>query len=182
MHRIVGETTPIIVFYAIAELLVGGMLGSMINEIRILPGLLILIPPMLNMRGNVSSSFGARLSSGLHLGYIKPDKMTGDLKANIYSNLILTLFLSALLSVFAWITTILAGIPHITLLHFFLISVIAGMLSGIILSFITVGIAVISYRKGLDPDNVTTPSIASMGDIVMILCLLFTVRLVLGIM
>jgi cation transporter-like permease len=48
------------------------------------------------------------------------------------------------------------------------------------LSFTTAGIAIFSCRHGLDPDNTTLPSSASIGDVITIICLLVAVRLVVG--
>lgn len=177
-RRIIAETTPIIIFYSIIELAAGGTLGYMIKEIELLPGLLILIPAMLGMRGNISSALGARVCSGLHLGYIQTDKMTKELKSNIISSLLLSLFLSFILSIFAWFVCLITNFACISFLKFFLITIITGFLSGIALAFTTIGISLFSCRKGLDPDDVTTPSTASIGDVITIFCLLLAVKFV----
>jgi mgtE-like transporter len=178
--RIAGEATPLVIGYAVMELLAGGLLGSMTDYIGMLPGLFVLIPALLDMRGNIGSAFGARLNSGLHLGYIKPGKMTKGLKTNIYSTLILSLLMSIILSFFASFTCYLSGISSISFLAFALISVITGFSSGFLLIFLAIFISGLSYRKGLDPDDVTSPTIGAAGDIITVVCLFLTVRLVLG--
>ena len=67
-----------------------------------------------------------------------------------------------------------------SMINFMLICVTTGLMSGIILSFTTSGIAIISYRKGLDPDNVTLPAAASIGDVITMICLLISVKIILG--
>ncbi len=181
ISRIVKETAPIITVYAVLELLAGGILTGMSNEMKTLPGLVILIPPLLDMRGNIGSAFGARMGSALHLGYIRPLRITKVLKTNIYSSLILSFFMSFLLGIIAWLACFLTGSFCITFTAFILISVIAGFSSGVVITFIAIGVSEISYRKGLDPDDITTPTISSLGDIVTILCLLLTVKFVLGV-
>ncbi len=178
--RIVEETTPLVIGYAILELLAGGVLGIMTTEIELLPGLFVLIPALLDMRGGIGSTLGARLNSGLHLGYIKPGRMTKALKINIYAAITLSFLLSVILSAFASLACYLAGIASISFLEFLLISVIAGVTSGLVLMVIAIFISNLSYRKGLDPDDVTTPTIGAAGDIITVVCLFIAVRIVLG--
>jgi len=178
--RIVEETTPLVIGFAVLELFAGGVLGFMTTEIEILPGLFVLIPALLDMRGNIGSAFGARLNSGLHLGYIKPGRVTKALKINIYSALTLSFTMSVILSVFASLACHLAGIASIGFIDFLFISLIAGVLSGLLLVFLAIFISNLSYRKGLDPDDVTTPTIGAAGDIVTVVCLFLAVKLVLG--
>jgi mgtE-like transporter len=178
--RIVEEATPLVVGYAVLELIAGGVLGTMAMDIQLLPGLFILIPALIDMKGNIGSALGARLSSGLHLGYIKPGKVTKALKINIYSAILLSVAMSIILSVFASLTCSLSGIMCISFIEFFLISIIAGVTSGIILILWAIFISNLGYKKGLDPDDITTPTIGAMGDIVTVICLFLAVKLVLG--
>lgn len=180
MWRIVEEATPLVIGYAVLELVAGGVLGVMTMEIELLPGLFILIPALLDMRGSIGSTFGARMNSGLHLGYIKPGRMTKALKTNIYSTLILSLTMAVVVSLFAWIMSQLAGIYSISLAEFLLIAVVAGFTSGAALVLLAIFISNLSYKKGLDPDDVTTPTIGAAGDIITIICLFLTVKFVLA--
>jgi mgtE-like transporter len=178
--RVVEETLPVILLFAIIGLFTGGFLGGVLAETSVAPGILILVPGMLGLRGNISSALGARLCSGLHLGYISTKHFSGGLKTNIEISITLSIFLSLVLSVFAWLACSHLGGPCMGLWNFVLISLMTGFLSGVILSFTTSGIAIISYRKGLDPDNITLPAGASIGDVITIICLLISVRFVLG--
>jgi mgtE-like transporter len=180
MFRIIHETLPVIVIFSFIGLFTGGFLQGIVEEASIAPGLLILVPGMLGLRGNISSALGARLCSGLHLGYISKNKFSKGLKTNIEVSIFLSVVLSLLLSVLAWLVCSCTGGACISLLSFILISVLTGLLSGVILSFTTSGVAIFSCRRGLDPDDVTLPAAASIGDVITIICLLISVRLVLG--
>ena len=50
----------------------------------------------------------------------------------------------------------------------------------IVLIFVGIFVSELSYRKGLDPDDVTSPTIGAMGDIITVICLFLTVRLIVG--
>jgi len=177
--RIVGETTPLVILYAVIELLAGGVLGGMVDMMELLPGLLILIPGLLDLRGSIGSTFGARLTSGLHLGLVRPHRSGKALKTNIYASLILSFFVSLMLAVFAWALCLIMGIPSISLAAFMAISMVTGVVSGTILTGIAILVSFLSYGRGVDPDDITTPTIGTLGDIITVLCLFGTVHLVL---
>ena len=50
-----------------------------------------------------------------------------------------------------------------------LIVIIAGVLSAIVLTFMTIGIIYLVFKRGYDPDNITGPALATFGDIVSML-------------
>ncbi len=180
MYRIIEETLPVILLFAFVGLFTGGFLNSIVEDASMAPGLLIIVPGILGLRGNISSALGARLSSGLHLGYISTRHMSKGLKKNIEISITLSIFVSFVLSILAWQVCSYVGGACMPLINFVLICVMTGLISGIILSFTTSGIAIISYRKGLDPDNVTLPAAASIGDVITIIILLMSVKFVLG--
>ncbi len=178
--RIIEETLPVIVLFAVVGIFTGGFLRDVLEEASYAPGILILVPGMLGLRGNISSALGARLCSALHLGYISSKKISRDLLRNIEVSISLSIFISFILSIFAWLVCSYTGGPCMSVWGFMSVSVLTGVMSGSILSFMTSGIAIISYRKGLDPDNITLPAGASIGDVVTIICLLLAVRLIMG--
>ncbi len=178
--RIVEETLPIIIIFSLIELLTGGFLTSVLGEAVNAPGLLILVPGMLGLRGNISSALGARLCTGLHLGYISTKSFSKGLKVNIGIGVSLSLLMSFLLSIFAWVMCTYTSTACMGAVNFVLISVITGFMSGVVLSVLTASIAIISCRRGLDPDNTTLPSSASIGDVITIICLLLAVKFVVG--
>jgi mgtE-like transporter len=180
IFRIIEETLPVIILFAFVGLFTGGFLSGVITEASMAPGLLIIVPGLLGLRGNISSALGARLSSGLHLGYISTKKISRGLRINIEISIFLSLFISFVLSVLAWQTCVYVGGACMSVWNFVLITVLTGLMSGVLMSFTTSGIAVLSYRHGLDPDNVTLPAAASLGDIITIICLLISVKFVLG--
>ncbi|MBU0530354.1 MAG: magnesium transporter [Candidatus Aenigmatarchaeota archaeon] len=178
VKRIFEETTPFILIFAVIVLLSGGFLGSITEEFKMIPGLLILLPPLLGLRGNIGSSMASRLSSALHMGYIKPNKMTKSLKVNIYAAIFLSFFMSFILGFLSWITCFFIGSGCISIVAFITISMLAGVISSIVLIFVSIFIAEISFKEGLDPDNVTTQSIGSLGDIITIITFVVVVKLV----
>src|SRR3989338_814080 len=60
------------------------LLAFYTDKMLLLPGMLILIPGFLEMRGNISGSFSSRIACGLFLGVVKPEKIwTKIVKGNL---------------------------------------------------------------------------------------------------
>ena len=76
----------------IGGIIAGIFLASFQNKLILIPGILILIPGFLEMRGNISGSMAARLTSGIFLGLIKPKRMKAEVvKGNILASFILAI-------------------------------------------------------------------------------------------
>jgi len=170
LNRILKESIPVLFLCILGELLAGVFLESGVEWLDAIPGALVLLPAILALRGNISSALGSRLGSAIHLGTIESEIGLKTFKnpiakENIYASLILTLIMSTILGIFAYFVSTAIGLENVNLIHLVLIAVLAGFLSGIFLSFLTVYLAVFTASKGLDPDNVLTPSVATIGDI-----------------
>lgn len=151
---------------ACGDLIAGMILGQMTYFLKAFPGLLVLIPGAIGMRGNIFASFGSRLSTNLHIGILTPEfKKSKNLTNNIYSSVVLTLILSLFLAIIAKCLCIVLNYNSISFMDFILISVIAGLISNIIMLPITMFISLKSFENGWDPDNITTPIIAAFGDL-----------------
>ena len=151
---------------AIGDLCAGIILGNMTYFLNAFPGLLILIPGAIGMRGNIFGSFASRLSTNLHIGVLEPEfKKSKVLFTNLKSSFVLTMVLSVFLAIFAKIMCLIFHLRSIDLMDFILISVFAGIISNLIMLPITMCISFKSYKGGWDPDNVTTPLVAAFGDL-----------------
>jgi len=168
-----------LIFATFGNLLTGTILGISTSQLELLPALIVLIPPAIGMRGSVFASLGSRLGTYLHTGQLKPD-FTGSrlLRQNAGCSFILTILMSIYLGLLATMVAGLLGL-QVTLLDMVLIALLAGLLSAGCMLLFTIFIAFYSYRRGLDPDNVTTPFITLAGDIVTLPLLFFALWAVL---
>ena len=92
-------------------------------------------------------------------------ELSEQLNNNILSSFVLTLILSLFLAIIAKIFCIIFHFESIALIDFILISIIAGIISTIIMLPVTMFISFKSFNHGWDPDNITTPLIAAIGDL-----------------
>ncbi len=150
----------------VTDFLTGFLLGTFNHFFLLLPGLLILIPASISMRGNIFASLGSRIGTALHLGSIeKFDLNDKTIRQNIYATIYITVVMSILLGVVSSITSLVFHIRAISIMEFISISFLAGMISGVFMLVATFFISFKSYEKNYDPDNVTSPLITGLGDL-----------------
>lgn len=178
--RIIRESLPVLLLCVVGGIAAGLILESLVDEFSRIPGLIIIIPALLGMRGNISGVLSSRLTSALHLGLIEPElKWREPLKGNIYAALFLNIVLSLILGITAHFTNVAVGDGETAnFLQLTLITLLAGTSAGAILSFLAVGIAVYTYSSGYDPDNVVSPLLSTVGDLITVLCLLFVTKII----
>lgn len=161
-----------LLFCSFTGLLAGIGLSLMTDMLQLLPGLMILIPPAIAMRGNIYSALVSRLGTSMHLGLFSPTLKKGSvLHQNAYASLLLTLILSVILGFLAKLVADAFATPnieYISLRGFILISVIGGLISGIILLGIAILVSITGYRRNWDLDNMSSPIITSAGDMITI--------------
>jgi len=165
-NSIIKESFIALLICALGDLFAGIILGNMTFFLKAFPGLLVIIPGAIGMRGNIFGSFASRLSTNLHIGMISPKfELSEQLNSNIISAFVLTMILSLFLAILAKIFCIVFNFESISLIDFIFISIIAGAISNAIMLPITMFISFNSFKRGWDPDNVTTPIIAAIGDL-----------------
>jgi mgtE-like transporter len=167
-----------LLFCAFLNLGAGGLLSTM-EEHLTAAGLVLMVPPLLGLRGNISGALASRLGTGLHTGLIPPRlKLTREVKINLASSLILSAVASITIGILSYVVGILAGIETIGIPQLVAIAFIAGLASGLVLCSLAVVIAVASYRRGWDPDNLTAPLMTTVGDFVTVICIALAVLVV----
>ena len=166
------QSLPLLLLCGIGGIFAGNILGLMSSLFQTIPGLIVVIPGIIALRGNISTAFGSRLGSAYHLGVINAENIwNNELKQNIIGSIVLSFIVSLLIGVLSYITTILFF--DITPNPYKIIGIVllAGMLSAVLLTTLTIGIIYLVFRRGYDPDNITGPALATVGDIITMLCI-----------
>ncbi|CAG9759806.1 unnamed protein product [Ceutorhynchus assimilis] len=130
--------------------------------------LVILIPALLGLKGNLEMTLASRLSTQANLGHMdttqqKISIIVGNLTL-IQSQAIVVGFLGAVVAI------IMGGIKsnEVELDHAYILcasSLITVSVASFVLGIITAAVIVISRYCNINPDNVATPIAASLGDI-----------------
>ena len=179
IRSIVREALPFELMATIGGVISGLILSGMSNELELIPGLIVITPAVLGMRGNISCTLGSRLGSAIHMGLITKIDRNPELVNNVSGSLLLSLMMSFILGIVGHLITVGLGLQSAGAFTLTLIAVLAGVSSGIILSFVAVLLALGMFRFGFDPDNVVTPAIATIGDIVSMIMLFMAAKVVL---
>ena len=136
-------------------------------RLQLLPGLMILIPPAIGMRGNVFGALGSRLGTAMHIGTFELSYRQGQHPAQQHG-------------------VVAAADPGHVRAHgrpgqdrggrwastpsrsraFVFISVLGGVLAGLVLILINILVAAVGFRRNWDIDNISAPLITAAGDIV----------------
>ncbi|AKB51173.1 Mg/Co/Ni transporter MgtE [Methanosarcina barkeri str. Wiesmoor] len=179
VSSIVREALPFELIATVGGVAAGIIFSGMTKELEMVPGLIVIYPGVLGLRGNISSTLGSRLGSAIHLGLVTElDRHNPELMNNISGSLILSVITAFILGILGHFVTLALGFESAGVFKLTLICVISAFTSGLILSFVATLLAVGMFRFGFDPDNVVTPSIATIGDIVSMLMLFLSAKLV----
>ena len=161
----------------IGGIVAGTLLAVYMDKVILIPGILILLPGFLEMRGNISGSLSSRLSSGLFLGAVSKRKTwTKVTKGNVIASFILAIAVSFILGLVAFSFNVLvlgASTPGIIA-----VSVIAAVIANAIEIPLTLFFTFYLFRRGHDPNNVMGPFVTSTGDITSIVALLIALAVI----
>jgi mgtE-like transporter len=152
--------------------------SAMQNLFENFPGLLIMVPGFLGLRGNILAAVSARIGTGLHTGLIE-SKITfkGETATNFVSSLFLSVFVNTLIGVLAFFVGTTFGMETV-LWKLMVVGALSGALAATIVGPLTIVLPILVFRKGIDPDSVMGPIVTSIGDITAVVCLFFAASLV----
>lgn len=128
------------------------------------PEILIVIPGLMGLRGNVFGSLGSRISTSLYLGSSDPTIRDEYISKNVFFSIWAATVPALILSTIATIKFFgkegLTTTFQIILDSSVIISAILGVLTAIIV--------IESFRRGVDPDNIMGPAVTTFADLVSI--------------
>jgi len=148
------------------DLLAGLALSFMDHQLRELPGLIVLIPAAIGMRGNIFGALGSRLGTGISAGQFEPKlRAKGFLGQNALGSWYLTLATCLFLGPAAHIVATAFTGDALSVADFVTISILGGVLGSVVVGTASVGIAIWSHRRRWDLDSVSAPLVTAIGDI-----------------
>uniref|UniRef100_A0A0N5AP28 Divalent cation transporter n=1 Tax=Syphacia muris TaxID=451379 RepID=A0A0N5AP28_9BILA len=140
-----------------------------------LPEAVVLVPALLGLKGNLEMTLGSRLSTQANLGKMNTSKDQIKLST---SNLSLVQAQAIFISLSAAIFTVIYETinsdkwKHDNYLLLCLTSVSTASITSLLLGIFMIAIVLLSLHIRVNPDNITTPIAASLGDIITLLCMI----------
>lgn len=152
-------------------LVAGTLLSFSTGKLFLFPSMLILLPGFLDLRGNISGSLAARLSSGLFLGVVDSKRVdrkiiNGNLAGSFALALVVSLFLGLVAFTFEF------SLTGLLIWKIIYVPVLAGILANAIEIPLTLWLTLYLFNKGHDPNNIMGPFVTSSGDVLSIVALL----------
>jgi mgtE-like transporter len=166
-RRTLRQGLVALVLSTAASFVAGLTLAHITGTLSSLPGLLVLIPAAVGMRGTIFGAIGARLGTATHAGLFEANLRRGGILAQNVEVSIITTFASALwLALLAKLVAAAFGEQTISLWDLVTISVVGGALGSVVILLVTIGLSLLSFRRGYDLDAVSTPMVTAIGDMV----------------
>ncbi len=165
--------------FDLGGLFAGFMVASQLGIFQLLPWTIAVYPAIVSAKGVIGGLLSGRLSTALHLGTVYPRFLmnTKSFYKLIEALIVITMATSVGMSLFSLVFgSLFWGITFADFLAILSV-VVATMALGLILSFITMKVAFVSFTKGLDPDIVVYPIMSTVADIFITICYIITLNL-----
>jgi mgtE-like transporter len=168
VRAIVGTMMPVLVVLSVLEMGSGLVLHELEKTFLDRPTLLVLVPVMIAMGGNLGAILSSRLSTRLHLGTLEFSPRNPVIITNVVATLALAATVFAALGVSAYGLSRLPVVNvggGMTLRETVTVSFVSGMALAVVAVVLSVSATYASYRMGLDPDDTTIPVVTNLCDI-----------------
>jgi mgtE-like transporter len=149
----------------LAGFVAGLTLAHVTGTLEELPGLIVLIPAAVGMKGTIFGAIGARLGTANVAGLLEPTLKRGSvLQRNLYVAVVTTFSSALWLALLSVLVSAAFGQPSIAFWRLATVSIVGGALGAALVLLITLGLSVATYRRGWDLDSVSTPMVTALGD------------------
>jgi mgtE-like transporter len=165
------KETSIAYFFDIAGLIAGFLVAYQLGIFRLSPWALALYPALISTKV-ISGLLSGRLSTALHLGTIYP-RFSGNTRSFyklIDAVIVLTLATSLSVSLISLFFGYLFWGITIADFSAILIVMVSTLAIGLFFSLLTVKVAFVSFKRGLDPDIVVYPIMSTAVSIFITFC------------
>ncbi|MFW9929055.1 MAG: magnesium transporter [Candidatus Thorarchaeota archaeon] len=178
IFNLLREVIPVLFLVAIISSFVGVLFNANLRY----TGIMIIVPVFMSYTGATASVIGSRYTTAYFLGVLQ----SSSGRRSVYFTdpsivFIIGLVLSTILGMVAYGISFIFDLtlpPGYTFLSYLLVCWITGSISTLfsILSSLIVGNVV--FRRGIDADNVIVPISSTLGDLVALLGILFSLALI----
>ena len=180
MRRILIESLPVLMLAAAITVVAGFVLNSALSLGEAV-GVLIITPAIIGAGGDLGTSFGARIATQLHSGLIEPRfKRFRLVYINFLALFICGIIVSVVVGLSAFFLRSLLVETGFSLGQFLILAVGAGAIEYSIILFLSFIIVFITFRRGLDPDNLIAPLVTTIADLIGIAAILLILQVLIA--
>lgn len=167
--RTISGQTLLGLSFNVISLFAGGLIAIFTPQFSESPWILALFPPILTVRGGIGGLFSGNLATMLHLGIVKPQLRdnTPEYWNLVRSVLVMTVIDTMFLGSFSFVINLVNGSASLgQWVIFVIVPTVACMMAVLTSIPLTSFIAIQTFNRGLDPDIMVYPILASVNDIV----------------
>lgn len=172
--KIIKQLFPSELFAIVGDILAGIILSILILPFKSFLLLILIVPPLLSLRGNISGPYIARTSRDLIIGEFNIRTWL----ENVGATFVLSLVISFLIGIFSVLLNLL-------LFRLFIISLELQISIPIVTTLIATTLSIpcstslnyFVFRYGLNPNNVVNPIMAAVGDFITVISFYLTLIL-----
>ncbi|MFX1500590.1 MAG: magnesium transporter [Promethearchaeota archaeon] len=163
--KIFKESLIIVILSSLMGIISGTVLSSSAEILSTIPIMLLIIPALNSLIGDMSTVLVSRLTTHLYIGTLSPKIEISDRLKEDFYGLLITLVLSLVaLLVLGYLVGIISGIRIVNPLIMILIITITILLIFIILFIALFLGAILLFKRGKDPNNFLIPFVTSLAD------------------
>jgi len=178
--RIMKESAPALIVAALIDIMAGTAMQLRGVEAWVaIPAFLMLVPSLSDLGNDVACIISSRITTLLALGVIEPKlERSETLEKNIIAIVTVGVLSSFYMGIINFAVADKAGLGSDPMLPFLMACVISVTVLTLLVCVVAITVAFITWRRGLDPDNVTIPISTSISDLLAIFSLLISMRIV----
>ncbi len=171
LRVILRTMIPLLAVLSLVGLGAGSILETFAEEFIANPALIIMLPVVIAMGGNLGAIMASRLSTGLHVGQMTARLHDRYVLSHSVAVIALAATISFAMGVLAHLIGNVFGPGLITMARTLLVAVTTGLLLSLVVIVVAVSTTIISYRNGFDPDDTAIPVVTTSCDILGIIIL-----------
>lgn len=163
IREVILASFPALLLCLLLDFFAGAFLGKFFDKImNEYPIILVILPGLMGLRGNIYGSLASRFTTMLHLGEMTPALKDRNVTKNVFISIILSLVPVLIL----WsIGAIKIRSPEIAIAVLVII-IASTVFAGIVLGYITALATIIPFKHEIDPDAVAAPIVTSAADLI----------------
>lgn len=161
--RIVQTMAPLLLALVFVEVLGGQVLKSVESVWLAIPYLLAAFPAINAVGGNIASVISSRIGSALHTGSLAPTVRAGLAKDGAVG-LGLGIVTYGALALLLLAQARVMGVGPASPMNLIVVVLVTGVLLTATLVLTAAVASVVSFQRGLDPDNLVIPIVTTVGD------------------
>ncbi|MFX1238807.1 MAG: magnesium transporter [Promethearchaeota archaeon] len=172
--KLVRETFSSEIISIIGDIFAGSLLYILILPFQSFIALILFVPALLSLRGNISGPFIARTSRDLIIGEFNKKSWFENVLATLCLSLVTALLIGC---ISIYLNYIILNIDILSIYQLIMLPIISILLSLTLSIPCSTLLNIIAFRYGIDPNNLVNPIMTAVDDFLTIICFFITLMI-----